>query len=124
MQIQPLVDEFESFSETSRQGQQETIYLMETLLAQVKSADTASSGETLRSLQEKAKTLYSALIKTYYEFNSQLRSKLTDKTKAFSGSSNLNEIWDPDTIKDLDAVIASYLIRGITSFYIFDRGQN
>lgn len=34
-------------------------------------------------------------------------SKMT--SAKFSGS--VNEIWDPDTIKDLDAIIGSYLIR-------------
>jgi hypothetical protein len=114
-QVESLVDEFQTFSEASRQSQQETIHLMDTLLAQIQQGDSTSN-DTLKSLQEKAKSLYTALMKTYtmvLDLIAYCRSKLTDKTKAFSSTSNLNDIWDPDTIKDLDSIIASYLIRGM-----------
>lgn len=106
--------------------------LMDSLIDLVQSTDSPEQVQkTLRSLQEKSKVC-SALTQytstrlstplctfqrpAYFRLLFRLKTvKAIDKIRAFSPTvNNLNEIWNPDTVQDLDPIIASYLIRGIS----------
>ncbi|KAL3897429.1 MAG: hypothetical protein SGCHY_003420 [Lobulomycetales sp.] len=103
--------------------------LMDSLIDLVQSTDSPEQVQkTLRSLQEKSKVC-SALTQytstrlstplctfqrpAYFRLLFRLKTvKAIDKIRAFSPTvNNLNEIWNPDTVQDLDPIIASYLIR-------------